>query len=113
MFSSNLADDGQVLASLLDEASRICAQISSFGEVLNTVRQVRNLSQKQFAKCVGWSEAEVSRLMNNQLPKSLGVKEVDRMATNIGCSPIEIVRLVQAYICHVLYREDFINPDVF
>lgn len=113
MYSADLADDGQVLFSLLDQASKLCAQISSFGEVLDSIRQARNLTQKQFARLIFRSEAEVSRLINNQLPRKMQLTDVHRIVSDLGCNRMEFAMLITAFICHLLYTEDLIDPDNF
>ena len=102
-----------MLDKTLFEASRICASIPSFGEVLGHLRQERNLSQKELSKWVYRSEAEVSRLLNNQIPKKLGVSDVHQLADCLKCSPTELARLVEAFVCHILSDREMIDLDLF
>ena len=102
-----------MLDKILSEAGRICANIASFGEVLDLLRKERNLSQKDLSRWVYRSEAEVSRLLNNQIPKKLGVTDIHQMANCLKCTPTELAQLIESFVCHVLNDRDMIDLDVF
>jgi hypothetical protein len=97
---------------ILTEASRRCAQIPSFGEVLNDVRVKRRLTQRQFAVCIARSEAEVSRLLNNQLPRTMEARDVRDMAANLQCDDIELALLIAAFTCYLLNSHDLLDLDI-
>ena len=99
--------------NLGDEISRFCAHTPSFGEVLDAIRRQRRLTQDALAKALARSPADISRLINNKLPKSLTFTEVHWMASNLNCSRTELVELVNALICHIHYTLGTIDPDEF
>jgi transcriptional regulator with XRE-family HTH domain len=95
------------------EVSRRCSTVPSFGEVLNEIRQQRKMSQETLGRVIVRSPADVSRLMNNKVPKYLTLAEVRAMATRLGCSRVEMVELINAFICHLFYTHEIIDPDVY
>jgi hypothetical protein len=96
---------------ILAEASRRCDQIPSFGEVLNDVRVRRRLTQRQFAACISRSEAEVSRLINNQLPRTMEAGDVRFIAANLQCDDMELALLIAAFTCYLLDTHDLLDFD--
>jgi plasmid maintenance system antidote protein VapI len=94
------------------EVSKICAQVDSFGDVLDGIRQRRQLRQDQLATLISRSPAEVSRLINNKLPKYLTVTEVHRITRLLNCTREEMVLLINAFVCHLLYHHEVIDLDV-
>jgi len=112
MDTSNVSED---IASLYlaNHVSRECAHIRSFGEVLNSIREVRQITQEELAVIIVRSPAEVSRLINNIIPKYMTFTDVEKMALDLACSPPEIVQLVNAFTCHVMGRHGLIDPNVF
>ena len=113
MDSSRDFSEKRMPVNLGAELSRLCAQIASFGEVLDAIRQQRRLSQDALAKTLARSPADISRLINNKLPKSLTFTEVHWMASNLNCSRTEVVELINALICHVHYSVGTIDLDEF
>jgi len=102
-----------MLDKTLSEASRICATIPSFGEVLDFLRKERNLSQKELSQWVYSSEAEVSRLINNRIPNKMDVSDVHKMADCLKCSRTELAQLIESFVCHLLNDRGVIDLDVF
>jgi transcriptional regulator with XRE-family HTH domain len=102
-----------VLNKSLTEAAQICAQIPSFGERLDQIRIKRQWTQKQLAKCLFRSEAEVSRLLKNQIPKNLLVTEVRQWMEHIDCTRTECAELMEAFACYVLSDRELIDVDIF
>jgi predicted transcriptional regulator len=99
------------LSNLLEDTSKVCAQIPSLGEVLNEIRASRGLSQKQLGDLIARSEAEVSRLLNNQIPQKFRVGEAHEIAERLGCSRVELAKLVGASVCYLLSINDLIDLD--
>lgn len=102
-----------MFVDLSTEVSRRCSTIPSFGEVLNEIRQQRQMSQEMLGRVIARSPADVSRLMNNKVPKYLTLAEIRLMAVRLGCSRVETVELINAFICHLFYTHEIIDPDVF
>lgn len=102
-----------MLDKVLTDAAQICAKILSFGEVLDQIRVRRNWSQKQLAKSVYRSEAEVSRLLNNQVPRKLQVTDVHQLAQQLDCSRVELAQLMESFVCFLLSEHEVIDLDVF
>jgi transcriptional regulator with XRE-family HTH domain len=102
-----------MLDRVLSDASRICANIPSFSEVLDVLRKKRSLSQKQLSTHLYRSEAEISRLLNNQMPKKLGVTDIHQMARCLNCTRIELVELIEAFVCYTLNDHEMIDLDTF
>lgn len=93
------------------DVSKSCAQVDSFGEVLDSIRQQRRLRQDQIAVLISCSPAEVSRLIHNKLPKYLTLTEVHQMASLLNCSREELVRLINAFVCYLLFNHGVIDTD--
>lgn len=102
-----------MLDKILAEASKICALIPSFGEVLDALRVERRLSQKQLSDRLYRSEAEISRLLNNQIPKKMNVTDVHQLAKSLACSKIELAQLIEAFSCYILSNHEIIDLDSF
>lgn len=102
-----------MLDRFLADVGKICAQIPSFGEVLDSVRETRNLTQKDLSGKLSCSEAEVSRLVNNQIPKNLKVSDIDNIAKSLDCTQVELVKLVEAFTCYMLSDRGLIDLDDF
>jgi transcriptional regulator with XRE-family HTH domain len=111
--SNALSGQSKMIDELLEEASRRCAQIPSFGEVLNELRVKRGLTQRQLANCIYSSEPQVSRLINNQLPRNMEARDVHAIAASLKCTDIELALLIAAFTCHLLNSHDLIDPDIF
>jgi transcriptional regulator with XRE-family HTH domain len=102
-----------MLDKVLTDAAHICAMISSFGEILDRIRVTRALTQKQLAKHLYRSEAEISRLLNNQMPRKLQVTDVHQLAQQLDCSRVELAELMEAFVCFLLTDHEVIDLDVF
>jgi transcriptional regulator with XRE-family HTH domain len=96
---------------ILTDASRRCAQVPSFGEVLDAIRNKRDLSQKELGERIFRSEAEVSRLLNNQIPQKMRITDVYYLAYCIYCSNIEVAQLIAAFVCYILSNNDLLDYD--
>ncbi len=100
------------LNTLLTDTASVCAQMPSLGEVLGEIRASRGLTQKQLGDLMSRSEAEISRLLNNQIPQKFSVTEAHEMAQQLGCSRVELAKLVGASVCYLMSIHDLIDLDV-
>jgi transcriptional regulator with XRE-family HTH domain len=99
--------------SFLRQASKECAHVDSFGEVLDRVRKERRLTQEQFGKRLARGKADTNRWLKSEIPNYLKLSDIEKIAADLECSREEFAELVRAYTCYLLNHYELLNLDVF
>lgn len=79
--------------------SKICDK-TSFGDVLDAIRQKRKLSQDDLSDRLHYSPSKVCLMLHNSLPQYFGLEDVKYIARHLKCDEKEFVLLTIMLACH-------------
>ncbi len=86
----------------LEELITICRRTQSFGETLNNLLIEQDVSQKELSFRINRSKSDISRLINNDIPDKLDMRDVERIGEALACQDIQLAILVRSFVCHLL-----------
>lgn len=87
----------------------LCQEIDSFGVILDEILGDHDLTQTLLAKRLNYSVSHINRMAKDQLPDSMHLADVRRMAEAIGCSEQDWARLALAFTCHILAKKGLLG----
>jgi hypothetical protein len=90
------------MVEALEDLIAICRKTDSFGSTLSGLMIEKDVSQKELAWRIQRSKSDISRLINDSIPDKFEMREVEQIATALGCEDVQFARLVRAFACHIL-----------
>jgi len=80
----------------------ILEDCEDFGKLLQMFREDRDMSQFQLGELMSVSDKTISRYELGHIPNNLLLSDVDKLTFFVCSSEDQRIRLIDAFICHVL-----------